>query len=231
MREHIREGIRNIDDMAFGLKIFGRLCVTAHAIGLAGMILFLTMELADGAPRYINDEDLVTSILQVLGAVAVALTALATFVSVAFNRPIMFCALRMLTNLESAIATSRNRRLRRGTGDFLNLVPFSILIPPGDMLGIALLLILIRSNTDHLEKRQGEVFQQSAIVLGIGSALQCAAFLLIFLTWQFTFHSGAILLGIGIAWHVITLAGVICVERSLRAMHRELGESVNRIAV
>ena len=224
----VRERLRNLDDRAPGLKTSSRICIAGHIISLAGLFPVLMLELS-GVFRAGGLSNTGVAVLGILSIIAIGIAAIATIISAVFNRLSMYCALRMLADIEAAIAISRSRQARGGIGNFLDLVPFSILIPPGDLISVAPFLVLIRSNTDHLAQQQGVDFQKSELAFGIGATLQYAAFLLLVYACPFSGSSNVLTFGLGLAWHAITLIGVICVEWSSQTMHKEIAEFVIQV--
>lgn len=217
----LRYGLRGIENFEFALLGLSIVCLAGHATCVVayGIVLFAIVA---------GPADLISmDVWRILEIGFNYLTVLGTVMALLFNRPAMYFALRMLAAIEATVSGKRTRHARGWTGLFFDLFPFSILVPPGDLLAVILLMMHLRANTDHLEGRPAAVFQWSELGIAVGSLMQyvaavgtVAAMAII----GFLPLTGA--LGIGIGLHAILLIGVFLVSRSLYCMRLELVEFV-----
>ena len=217
----LRYGIRGIENFEMALAGLCSICIVGHAICLIGSSLVVVAMLT-GLMNVIGPE-----LWRFLGVGFVITMAFGTAMAVLFNRPTMYFALRMLAAVEATISGKRTRKARGWTGLFFDFFPFSVLVPPGDLLAVILLIMRTRSNTDHLEGRQATVFRWSELGIGVGSIMQYVAAVG---TVGAMVIAGAVstvvMIGIGIGLHAIMLVGVFSVVRSLHRMRLELVEFV-----
>lgn len=141
----------------------------------------------------------------------------------------MYFGLRTLTDIERAISDSRTHQPRGWRGLIIYLAPLSIILPPGDLLGLALLLLLIRSNTDHLDSQQDSTFKRAEFGLASGSVAQYLGLALFFVpTFFLRFPmTNAAIQGV-LAGHAFLLFGVASVDWSLTRMQRQLSAVVQQ---
>ncbi len=218
----VRHGVAQLKSDEFGMTVVFYICIAGHVASLIGLSLILIAMLGGFAELFEHGS------LQIIAITVAMLTGLGTIAAVLFNRPAMFCAIGRLTAIEAVLSGCRTRRVRGWKGLFFDLFPFSVLMPPGDLLAVVLLLLLIRCDTDHLEGRPAVVFQWSEVCLGFGSVIQYVGLaVLVTLPVLSEFglsDTGAI--GIGIVWHLIMLIGVYTVSRSLQSMRREMSREI-----
>lgn len=213
----LRFGIRGIEACEFALTMLSRICMTGHVMFVIAFPLFIT-GIQVGPNTSLNltlAQGIITSLLVIM--------ALGMFMAALLNRPAMYFALRMLSAVEASISGKRTRQARGWMGLFFDLFPFSILVPPGDLLAIILLIMHLRMNTDHLEGKQHETFQWCEWGLILGAILQYVA--IVGAVGLFMLVPSRLLpvtTGLAITLHLICLAGVFLVVQSLRRMRLEL---------
>lgn len=152
-----------------------------------------------------------------------------SMISLMSSRISMYFGLRTLTGIEAAISDSRTHQSRGWRGLIIYLAPLSIVLPPGDLLALALLLLLIRSNTDHLDTRQDSIFKRAEFGLATGSIAQYVGLVLFFVpTFFLRFPMSNTAIQVVLAGHTFLLFGVISVEWSITRMQRQLSSVVQQ---
>ena len=212
-----RYGVRDVRTLTSTFLIFNRACILVHLLCLVGLCIVVANEVFNPPIRSMGN---MPSTLEIS-------IGFGTMICLFMNRPAMYFVLRILMMIEAAISVSRTRQARGWKGFFLDMFSMSLLIPPGDLLAIVLLLLLIRANSDHLDERLSVIFHRSGLGLGIGASLQYAGFVMVFAWPHFLPVSNAMsLIVLAMVAHLTLLLGVGSVEWSLRAMEKELSEIV-----
>ncbi len=152
-----------------------------------------------------------------------------SMISLVSSRISMYFGLRTLTDIERAISDSRTHQPRGWPGLIIYLAPLSIFLPPGDLLGVALLLLLIRANTDHLDSQQDSTVKRAEFGLAAGSIAQYLGLALFFVPTLFLRFpmSTAAIQGV-LAGHAFLFIGVASVDWSITRMHRQLSSIVRQ---
>lgn len=203
----LRYGMRRIRSIQFGLAVFSTICCIGHTIAI-GLLILATLQVF----AYSDQEFYLEAASIIVGIFAILL-----------NRPAMYFALELWTAIEAAINQSRERQHRGWIRRFMNLMPLSIFIPPGDLLAVVLLLLRIRANTDHLKFRQIDIFKRCELAFGFGAVVQYIGFAFVI---AFVLTAGVantfIAYAIGFSCHVLMMCGLLSVVWSSKRIRGEL---------
>ncbi len=203
-------------EFCFLLFSRGSICLNVICLGIAARLLATT------DPSQIRTWGYIPGTLELS-------VGILSMISLMSSRISMYFGLRTLTGIEAAISDSRTHQSRGWRGLIIYLAPLSIVLPPGDLLALALLLLLIRSNTDHLDTRQDSTFKRAEFGLAAGSIAQYLGLALFFVPTLFLRFpmSTAAIQGV-LAGHAFLLIGVASVDWSITRMHRQLSSVVRQ---
>ncbi|MFO1044762.1 MAG: hypothetical protein U0941_23565 [Planctomycetaceae bacterium] len=208
-----RYGIGQIRSIQFGLSVFSLICGIWHACAI-GFCLVASL-------HFMTSID--------LEAYLEAASLVAGFFAILFNRPAMYFALETWTAIESAISRSRGGHTQGWAMRFMKFMPWSLFIPPGDLLAVFLLLLRIRANSDHLNLRQIGLFDRCELAFGSGAVVQYVGFVLLI---AFVAIAGvgneAVAFSMFISSHTLMLGGIFLVAWSSRTVCRELRDVVSQ---
>ncbi len=198
----LRYGIGQIRSIQFGLSVFSLICGIWHACAIGF--------------------GLVVSSFHFIPLVA-------GFFAILFNRPAMYFALETWTASESAICRSRGGHTQGWAVRFMKFMPWSLFIPPGDLLAVFLLLLRIRANSDHLNLRQIGLFNRCELAFGSGAIVQYVGFVLL-IAYVATAGVGNedVAFSMFIISNTVMLGGILLVAWSSRTICRELRDVVSK---
>ena len=204
-----RYGIGQIRSIQFGLSVFSLICGIWHTCAI-GFCLVASL-------HFMTSIDLEAASL------------VAGFFAILFNRPAMYFALEAWTAIESAISRSRRGHTQGWAMRFMKLMPWSLFIPPGDLLAVFLLLLRIRANSDHLNLRQIDLFNRCELALGSGAVFQYVGFVLLIAYVAIAgVGNAAVAFSMFISSNTVMLGGILLVAWSSRTVCRELRDVVSQ---
>lgn len=211
-------GLRANRTIEFFFLVFSRstLCLHLICICIAARLLAT------------SDSGQISTWVPALGTLQLSVGIL-SMISLVSSRISMYFGLRTLTDIERTISDSRTHQPRGWHGVIIYLAPLSIVFPPGDLLGLALLLLLIRANTDHLDSQQDSTFKRAEFGLAAGSIAQYLGLVLFFVPQFFLrFPMTNVAIECVLAGHTFLFIGVACVDWSITQMQRQLSSIVQQ---